>query len=322
MLEILIDNKQGRVFDLSEVATNISWRTSRIGKPSSFDFTYIDSALFQDPTIVLNNGDIVRVRYKNQNVFYGYIFVKDGGKNEDVKIKCYDQIRYLMNKDTYVFTNVTANEIVKRIAEDFNLQVGTLQNTQYIIPSMVEDGEKLLDIIDKALTYTLINSGRNFVLFDDFGKLTIRNIEELLVPFYIGDDSLLYDYSYKESIDNDTYNKVKVYQDNKETGKREVYVAQDSANMAKWGTLQLYQSADQNMNAAQVRELVNSLIALKNRETKSLKLNCIGDIRVRAGSYISIVIGKYKINQPFVVDECTHRWDGVDHTMMIELKVI
>lgn len=322
MLEILVDNKQGSVFDLSNVSANITWRTSRVGKPGSFEFTYIDNALFQNPNIKLNNGDILRVRYNNINVFYGYIFDLGGGKNEDMKVKAYDQIRYLTNKDTYVFSNVTAAQVVQQIAEDFQLQIGTLQDTQYRIPSMVEDGQKLIDIIDKALALTLINSGLNFVMYDDFGRLTLRNIEELVTPIYIGDDSLLYNYDYKRSIDSDTYNKIKLYQDNKDTGKREVYIAQDSANIARWGVLQLYQSADENMNAAQIKELANTLITLKNRETKTLRLECIGDLRVRAGSYVPVVIEKYGINQPFIVEECVHRWDGVNHTMTLDLKVV
>lgn len=322
MLEILLDTKRGSLWDLSRVATDISWKTSRIGSPGGLEFTFIDNGIYQDPWFHYENGDIVRVRYNDQNVFYGYIFETDAGKDENVKIKCYDQIRYLTNKDTYTFSNITATNIVKQIAEDFNLRVGNLADTQYRIPSMVEDGQKLLDIIDKALTHTLINSNRNFVLYDDFGSLTIRNIEDLLVPFYIGDDSLLHDYSYKHSIDSDTYNKVKVYQDNKDTKKREVYIAQDSANIAKWGMLQLYQKADDDMNAAQIKELVNNLIALKNRETKNLKLECIGDIRVRAGSYVPIVIDKYDINQPFVIDEATHKFNGAEHQMSLELKVI
>ena len=39
----------------------------------------------------------------------------------------------------------------------------------------------------------------------------------------------------------DTYNKIKLAVDNKETGVREIYTTQDGVNMAKWGTLQFYE---------------------------------------------------------------------------------
>jgi hypothetical protein len=322
VFEILIDNKNGNVWEIADIVSGVSWKTSRMGRPGSLSFTLVKNAIYQDVRFEYNNGDIVRFRKDGLNVFYGYIFSIDGGKDDAVKILAYDQIRYLLSSDTYVFANITASDILRKIAADFNLRLGQIADTIYRIPTMVEDGKKLLDIICKSLDLTLINSNRNFVLYDDFGSLRIRNIEDMLVDFYIGDGSLMYDFNTKTSIDQDTYNKVKLYKDNKDTGKREVYIAQDDANKERWGTLQLYQSVDENMNAAQINQLLNTLITLKNRESKTLKINAIGDVRIRAGSYVRILIEKYGINQPFLVDECQHSFDGADHTMALEMKVI
>ncbi|MEJ8548153.1 XkdQ/YqbQ family protein [Brevibacillus borstelensis] len=322
MYEVLLDDKQGNVWDISGIVTGITWKTSRLGSPGSLDFTLIKGAIYQDISFKVNNGDIVRFRYNDQNVFYGYVFSVDGGKDESVRIKCYDQIRYLLNKDTYVFSKVTASEVVMRIADDFHLMTGQIANTGYAIPTMVEDNQTLLDIIEKALVLTIWNTGRNYILYDEFGSLTLRNVEEMLVDFMIGDNSLMTDFVIKSSIDQDTYNRVKLYKDNKKTGKREVYLAKDSANIAKWGLLQLTQSVDEDKTAAQINALLDQLITIKNRETKTLRIEAIGDPRVRAGCYVPIVIQEYQINQPFLVNEVTHRFDGDDYTMSLELKVI
>lgn len=322
MYEVLLDNKNGNVWDISGIVSDITWKTSRIGSPGSLDITLIKGGIYQDVSFQVNNGDIIRFRYNNQNVFYGYVFSVDGGRDEAVRIKCYDQIRYLMNKDTYVFSQVTVADIIRRIADDFNLRTGQIASAGYTIPTMVEDNQTLLDIIDKALVYTLSNTGRIFVLYDDFGSLTLRDAEDMLLDFVIGDNSLMTNYVMKSSIDEDTYNKVKLYKDNKETGKRDVYIAQDRANMAKWGTLQLTQSVDEDKNEGQIKALLNQLISLKNRETRSLQIEAIGDVRVRAGCYVPIVIGDYGINQPFLVNTATHRFNGDDYTISIELKVI
>ncbi|MGG4449658.1 XkdQ/YqbQ family protein [Brevibacillus porteri] len=322
MYEVLIDNKDGNVWDISNIVTDITWKTNRIGSPGSLEFTLIKGAIYQDVSFKVKNGDIVRFRYNDQNVFYGYVFSIDGGRDESVRIKCYDQIRYLLNKDTYVFAKVTATDIIQRIADDFNLKTGQISGTTYVIPTMVEDNQTLLDIIDKALIYTLQNTGANYVLYDDFGALALRNVEELLVDFIIGDNSLMTNYIMKSSIDQDTYNKVKLYKDNKDTGKREVYIAQDSANEDAWGTLQLTQSVDEDKNDAQINALLNSLITIKNRESKSLQVEAIGDVRVRAGCYVPISISEYDIRQPFLVDTATHRFDGDDYMMTLDLKVI
>lgn len=321
MIEILLDNKNGNLWDISDIACSISWKTSRIGSPGKLDFTLVKRGIYQDKSFKYSNGDIVRVVKDGMNVFYGYIFSIDEGKNEEVKISCYDQIRYLLSNATYKFINATAADVLRIIAADFNLKVGRIDDTGYKIPRLIEDGKKLLDIICKALDYTLINTGNNYFLYDDFGTLSIRRSDDMLLDFIIGDGSLMYDYSSKRSIDEDTYNRVKLYKDNK-TDKGEEYRVQDSANIAKWGLLQLYQSIDENMNSAQINELLKTLIAIKNRETKSLRIDAMGNNRVRAGCYVPVIIEEYGINQPFIVEECTHKFEGSDHTMSLELKVI
>lgn len=322
MLEVLLDNKNGTVWDLSEIVAGVTWKTSRIGKAGSLDLTLIKGGIYQDKSFVVNTGDIIRVRKENTNLFYGYVFEVGFGQDEDLQIKAYDQLRYLLANDTYVFKNITATEVIKRIADDFGLKTGQLGQTGYVIPALVEDNKKLLDIICKSLDLTLIGSANNFVLYDDFGQLTLRKVEDMMIDFYIGDASLMTGFDYVRSIDSDTYNRVKLVQDNKKTGKRETYVAQDSANIGKWGRLQLYQSVDEGLNSAQINQLLNQLISLKNREQKKLRIDAIGDVRVRAGCYVPIVIEELGISQPFLVDECSHKIDGVDHTMTLELKVI
>lgn len=322
MIEVIIDNKNGNMWDISEIVTGIQWKTSRFGGAGSLDFTLIKNAIYQATAFTYKNGDIVKVKKDGKNVFYGYIFSIDGGRDEDVKIKAYDQLRYLQANDTYKFVGQTAGAIIKRIASDFKLKVGSIADTKYKIPTMLEDNKKLLDIIYKALDLTIINTGSNYVFFDDFGSLTLKNVKDMLVDFYIGEGSLLTNYSVKSSIDSDTYNQVVLYKDNEKTKKREKFVARDSVNIKKWGLLQLYQSVDQNMNDAQINKMLDSIAKVKNRESKSIKIEAIGDIRIRAGSYVRILISEYGINQPFLVDSCTHSFDGVDHTMSLELKVI
>lgn len=322
MLEILVDNKNGRVWDVSEIAKDLTWTTIRVGRPASVEFKLINSGIYQDRSFTINNGDVVRVRKGDSNLFFGYVFSVRQNRDAEISVKAYDQVRYLLNKDTYVFKGVTTGDVIRRIAADFNLKVGRIDDTGYRIPSMVEDGQTLLDIIEKANTLTMSATGRFFVFFDDFGALSMRDVTGFKAGFYIGDSSLLTGFDYGRDIDSETYNRIKLYRDNQETGRREVYMAQDSANIARWGVLQLYESVDEDKNAAQIDEMLQQLARLKNREQRTLKLEAIGDIRVRAGMYLPIYIESLGINQPMMVDEVKHQFNGADHTMSITLKVI
>ncbi|MEC0234466.1 hypothetical protein P4H71_09020 [Paenibacillus kribbensis] len=321
-MEILLDNKNGRVWDVSQITADATWASKRIGTASSFEFTLIKGGIYQDPSFAINNGDVIRVKDGEWNIFYGYVFEISESRDESVKVKCYDQIRYLMSNDTYVFKGIKASDVVRRIADDFKLKTGTIQDTGYVIPVMIEDNKKLLDIVWKALDLTLIHAGQNFIFYDDFGKLMVRRLSELKVSTAIGDGSLMTDYEYSRSIDSDTYTKIKIVQNNKKSGKRDVYIAQNSANAARWGQLQLYQVADEKQNAAQINQLLSQLAQLKNRETRSLSLTALGAPGIRAGSYIPVVIEGLALSQYFCVDECSHSFEGAVHTMKLKLVVI
>lgn len=317
MLEVITDNKQGGVYNISELVTDATWKTSRIGKPSSFDMT-----ILQDTNYILNNGDIIRVKYDDVPIFYGYVF-SVGRQNEGtLKIKAYDQMRYLTSNDTYVFANKTAAAIMKQIAADFGLKVGSVADTKYKITSMVEDNQKLMDIICKALDLTVINTGVIYTMYDDFGNLIIKNSQDMKLDLVIGDDSLMTGFSFEKSIDSDTFNRIKLVRDNKETKKRDVYIAQDSKNISKWGRLQHFQKVDENMNPAQIKQLLDTLAKVKNRETKTLKIDALGNPTVRAGCFVTVTIEELAINQFYLVDECSHKFSGDEYTLSLELKVI
>lgn len=325
-LAVKIINRQGTStdaeWDVSEIVEGLSWKTSRIGKAGSISFKLIKGSPIQASNFTYNNGDIVRVRVDDTNVFHGYIFSIDEGRDEAVSITAYDQIRYLMNVDTYVFKGVTATEVLQRIAKDFNLKLGTVADTGYKIPTMSEDAQKLLDIISKSITLTFKSTGRDYCLYDDFGSLCLRNVNDGQLDLIVGDGSLMYDYEIKRSIDSDTYNRIKLYKDDKKAGQRLIYQAQDSVNIKRWGVLQLYESVDEDMNEAQINQMLTNFAKLKNRETKALRVNAIGDIRIRAGIRVRIVISEYGVDQALLVEECSHNFDGASHTMSLDLRVV
>lgn len=321
-MEILIDNKDGNVWDVTDIVKDISYRTSRIGKASSLEFTIIDQGIYQNKKFKYQNGDIVRFKDESHNVFLGYIFKLETGLNGEVKILAYDQMRYLDVNHTYKFEKMTATQIIQKIAKDFELKVGKLDDTAYKIPALLFDNKSLFDMICESLDKSLIAYTTNFVFYDDFGKLTLRNISDMKYGFVIGEGSLMTDYTYSKSIDDDTYNQVILYRDNKKTGKRDIYKIKDSSRIKNWGLLQLPQSVDEGLNDAQINDILTRLMAVKNRETRKLNIEALGDFRLRAGMYVNIYIERFGINKFFLVDECTHKKSGNNHTMSLDLRLV
>ena len=319
-MEVLIDNLNGTVWDMP--VSSIEWKTSRIGKIGTLDAKLVISDPLKHP---VENGNIIRVMDGENKVFYGFVFDVGFNKSDTVTINAYDQLKYLMFNDTFVFSATTATAAIKKIATDAKCKVGTFEDTGYKVPALIEDDKKALDVAMKFLDSTLIATNRNFVLYDDFGSLALKNINNMKIAadnFYIGEESLLFDFDYKKSIDKETFNRVKLVHDNKETKKREVYIVQDSASIAKWGRLQEFKKVDDNMKPAQIKDLADRIIKLRNRETKTLSLECLGHWAVRGGSFVMIYIEKFGIKEYFLVDECTHKWNEGVHQMSLDLKVI
>lgn len=312
--ELLIQHGNKIMYPPVVEGVTIEWE--RKGQPGKLVFEVVKGT-----GLSFQEGDPCRFSVDGTPVFYGFVFEKSRkGSNPDViKVTVYDQLYYLKNKDTYVYEKKTATEVVKMIAEDFQLNVGTLENTGHIIPSRVEDNQTMFDIIQTALDETLKATGQMFVLYDVAGKLTLKDIGSMKLNMLI-DDETAGDYDYKSSIASQTYDKIKLSFENKDTGKREIYIAQDSAHINQWGVLQYYEKLD---SAANGKAMADALLGLYNTKTRTLKLqDVLGDIRVRGGSLLVTMLGLGDINVSsyLMVEQVKHTFRDGQHLMDLKMR--
>ncbi|SJR21333.1 XkdQ/YqbQ family protein [Clostridioides difficile] len=297
------------------VIDGITWEIERRGSPSKLEFT-----IAMDDILEFCEGNSVRIYYKGIGIFYGYIFQKKRDKENHIKIVAYDQLRYFKNKDTYVYSNKTASELVKMLAKDFNLKYNVIEDTKYKI-SRVEENKTLFDMVLTALDDTLREKKEMYVLYDDFGRITLKNVASMKLDTVMNND-VIEDFDYNSSIDSDTYTKIKLVRDNEETGKRDVYIAQDSTHMRSWGILQMFDTVDKNMSEAEIKQKCDILLKLYNKKTKSLSLkNVLGDIRVRAGCLVPVFLnlGDIKLQNYMLVEKVKHTFENNSHFMDLTL---
>lgn len=321
-IQIIIDDKKGNVFDISELIEEVTWKTKRKGNPSSLEIK-----LLEDKQVTISNGHVITFKVDNNNVFYGYVFKNSGDNGQEINITAYDQIKYLMYNEYYVGVNKKASDLIEEIFKNLKLNIGIIEDTGYTIPTIQEDDKKYLDIIYSALDKTLVGNSKMFVLYDDYGYLNLKNINNMKQEMVISDDSNLGNYDWESSIE-DSYNRIKFVRDNEEFKGREVYIAQDSKNIANWGKLQLFKKMDSKLNKAQIEEMVTGTLKLKNKETKKLKLkDVLGteislDLRLRGGAGVYVIIKKRNISQYYLIEEATHKFSKNEHIMDFDLKVV
>lgn len=310
--QLLIQN--GNTVFEPVVQDGVTWTTERKGAAGKLEFK-----LLKDNIINFEEGNPVAFKVDNTNLFYGFVFKKKRDKEKIITTTAYDQLRYLKNKDTKTYTNKRADELVQMIANEYQLNTGVLENTGYVIAKKAESNQSLFDIILNALDETIRNRKEMYVLYDDYGKICLKNLERMKVGLVI-DEETGENYDYESSIDSDTYNQIKLTCDNSDSGKREIYIARDSSNIEKWGVLQYFDTIDEKTNGA---VKARALLDLYNQKTRSLEIkNALGDIRVRGGSLIivNLDLGDIKLKNFMLVEKAKHTFKDGEHFMDLTLR--
>ena len=291
-----------------ESGVKIDWE--RKGTPGKMTFTVVNSGENKTP---LSEGDRVSFYYDGKLVFVGYIFTKKHSKENLVSVTCYDQIRYLKNKFTYVFENKTANQIIQALCNDFSLKTGGMDNTGYVIPVVAEENKAALDIILGVLEDTLLNTGNMFVLYDDAGSIMVKNCANMVSKTLIMENTAE-DFDYSSSIDNETYNNIILYYKEDEQ-KITLYTASSEDRTKQWGVLQYFEEV-KNKTTAQNK--ANTLLKNYCKKTRELKITgAFGDITVRGGTLIPIKLklDDVEISNNMLVESVTHNFEENLYTM-------
>ncbi len=314
MAEYLIQIVHGGKTYEPPVEGGVKWETSRKGAPGKLTFTVLDSGLS------VEEGDAVTFSADGKGLFYGFVFTLGrSGADGRLSITAYDQLRYLKNKDNYIYSNKTAGELVKMIADDFSLKTGAIAATGYRIPYRVEDGKTLFDIIETALDLTYENTGKEFVLYDDFGKLSLAAIEDLETNLLI-DETAAEGFSYESSIDRETYNKIKLLHEDGRKKLRQIFVKEDAETQKTWGVLQSFSHVSGDEDGYQKAA---TLLKEHNKKMKSLSLSkAAGDLRVRAGAslWVKLDLKNEQVDRRMTVENVKHSFSDGEHRMDLSLE--
>lgn len=344
-LKVVQDNKIREV-----VVKDTITITRGINEPSK-----LTCSILRDPNFTAEVGSVVAFTLDNMhNQFYGYI-VSTTKCKEWCDIEAYDQLYYMnRNKMRYTYENKTATEVVDYIVR--RRQYGYLdppgyEDTEYKIPSRIEENVSDLTIITTALDLTQENTGKRFYIWDDYGVIQL-NSEWWLAgePLIIISMGYIEDYSYHESLD-DKYTAVRVertIEDGKQEGSKkedeakaadedkeddkkkeaekqvETHVARDQTLLERYGYLELVEQAEEKEN---LKNKAEELLKENIPPSHELSLTGVqGDITVRGGTPILVDFftqdRKEHIRGWFRTTSVTHTFQNRTHRMDIECELI
>lgn len=286
---------------------SITWERSGTPGKLTFETKYVKKYKIVE-------GNSVLVTVDKKKIFFGFIFTRQFKNDGFVTFTVYDQLRYLKNKETLVYKNKRADEVINIIANRFNLNYGKLANTGYRM-SAIEDNTTLFDIIQNSLDNTVLSTNVVYVLYDEVGKLQLKKVGDMKVNGCLVDKETGEEFTYQTSIDSDVYNQIKLIYENKKKGSYDLYVTRNSKNINKWGVLQYVEKIDTPKLGKQKSA---ALLKLYNKKRRTLSISgVIGNKNVRAGSLVPVILelGDMKVSNYMLVEKVTHKFNNRQHTM-------
>ncbi len=275
--------------------------------------------VIKDDYIDFGEGSQVKIHIDKVPVFKGYIFTKNRNKDGIISVTAYDQLRYLKNKATYNFNGYTVSEVIKQIVADYRLECGDIDESGFVISDLTESEKTLFDIIQNAIDITYNNTGNLYILFDDFGKLSLKKAGSMTAN-YIAQDETAENFSYSSSIDSGVYNQIRLTLKGRK-GIIQEYIKKDSDKISKWGVLQYTGSVEVGEDGVLKAQ---NLLDTQNKVKRRLNISgAFGDLNVRAGSIIYVrtkQTGDIEIDDKMTVEYCKHIFKNGVHTMDMSLK--
>ena len=321
-----------QIYDVSNCATDIRLKTVLKDNCGTLTFKLIH----EDCQKLFTNGCRVRLYLDGRCWFCGFIFSRDFADKNDMRIIAFDFLRYFKSPLSYMKSQLktqdgtmglTASEIFKKICTDLAIPCDIITNATIPVPPQNYDMKTGFNIMDFAITQTLMNSPEDnreyFTYYHETNLAQGEGVENLTdtelfktggtVQFQLRNnltvdipitDELLINYNYQSSIDKQSYNEVILYKDQKtylsstgktlkngkKTGTRIVKSASNNLLKGKWGYLPYYHRCPDSYTEAQMQNVANQLQDMLGRETESISLTCYGIVGLRAGYLVGVAI--------------------------------
>ena len=212
--------------------------------------------------------------------------------------------------------NKKASEFLKIVCDQFlnKNRIGDIEDTGFVIEKLLCDNKTIFDAVQDTLDMTLINTGKLFILYDDAGKICLKDAEKMKSDLLICDQTAQ-DYDYTSSIE-EMINAVKLIKkkSGEEVGQALLKIDENSIN--RYGTLQHFENnLDENAN---LEMIASQILELNNRVRRKLNIKgALGDVNIRGGSSVALdlALGDQTARWFAIVDSVTHTFENDLHTM-------
>lgn len=311
--------KDGATYDMSELVGKVTWGGRKGSAARYVTVTLLDDDGWKHARsgIDVTRGNQCAFYWEGKELFRGILMQQKQSEKKTMSVKAYDNGIYLANnKDTFNYTNKKASEIFVDICNRFQLPYTTVADTGYVIPELPKPKTTALDAILDALSLTFKATGIRYYVMSSGGKLSLIRRRENLLQWVIETGVNLESYDYSVSIE-------KIKTRIKLLSKEDTAVAEAAnAELEKLiGVFQDIDKPDDNMEQANITDMVKAMLDEQSLPDKSLSISALGLPDVISGIGVFVTIKELGISKSFYIDEDTHTFEGNHHMMKLKLNL-
>ena len=313
---IILKGEQG--YDVTQLVEQVKWKGRKGSSSRTLAVTLIDDDGYKHARsgIDVEQGHQCIFSYDGTELFRGIIMSQTQSNQKKLQFTAYDNGIYLANnKDTFCYENKTASDVFRDCCTRFGLPMGEVAKCSYKIPELTKSKTTAFDAIADALSLDFDATGIRHYVASSKGKLSLLTRRENILQWVIEVGQNITSYSYSRSIE-DIKTRVKM------VSKEGTTVAEKSnAELEKKiGIFQEIDQPDESLTAAQVNDLIESIMEEKGTPERTLSVEAMGIAEVISGIGVYIIIPELEISRTFYVDEDTHTFEDNKHTMSLKLN--
>lgn len=306
----------GKLSDMSEVVDSISIAgdVAKASRSCAINFSNTTKGVTRIFDIV--NGKEIRILVGNDEVFRGIIFSFTRESNGRDSLVAHDSNEYLPKNSMNVkYVGATASGILTDICGKLGVPIGKIDNTGYSIPRYIMRQKSAYDIIVTALTLTRKATGKRYMLGNDKGKVTLREVVPAKEWLRYEAGKNLIDATFTESIE-DVKTKVEYTGGDELSG----YGTTASSGTSKYGVMQ-HTEHNGDATAAALPGLAAALVNELSKPTQESSIKVLGVPGAISGSALIVKDMLSGIQGTYFIMADNHEFSaGGVHTMDLTLS--
>ncbi|WP_195985384.1 hypothetical protein [Clostridium sp. D33t1_170424_F3] len=305
--------------DMSELVSSVKWSGRKGSAARSLSVTFIDDDGYGHTRTGLDveQGHQCIFYWNGVELFRGLFMQQEQSRAKTMTATAYDNGIYLANnKDTFNYTSATASAIFADCCKRFGIPYGAVADTSYQIPELTKPRTTAWDTICDALSLTYKAAGIRYYPLCVGDEMRLLERRENILQWVIETGVNLEEYRLTKSIEK-VKTRIKLLSKEGEV----LAQAVDSALEKKVGVFQDVETADEEMNTAQLNELVKTTLEENNKPERALTVNALGLTDVVTGVGVFIIIKELGISKTYYVEEDAHSFQGEYHSMNLKLSI-